>query len=566
MTLDVVRRPRLGAALLGAFLCWGLGAFSVASANDLYVQVGSFSDPANVRIVRGQLERQGFPVAERLVSLEGSSPSIVILVGPYARVDQARYSLNKLKQKGWKGILRRYATSALTPQVADAVGGGALALPPALPGTPAPTSTQSLVVPPRPIEEVPPPAIVAVPEVPAPVVAAVPVEDEPGEQAVDEASPLEARWSGVFSVSNMNFAKDGLYAQQKRNYSSLALAPELYLAWNDGDSSLLLSPFVRAGDHDDERNQADIRELMWLNVYGDWELRAGVGRVFWGVTESMHLVDVINQMDLVEGVDGEDKLGQPMLQVTHISDIGTFGLFAMPYFRERTYPGLEGRLRGPLVVDHALVEYESDDKEKHLDWAVRWAHYIGDVDIGLSHFSGTNREPGLRVGLNGAGAPVLIPRYELMDQTGIDIQALWGDWIWKLEAISRKQMATRYTAAVAGFEYTLVGIFGSYMDLGLLSEYLYDERDAQASTPYADDWMVGARWVFNDVSSTEVLVAYIKDAELDESSYSVELSRRLAAGWTLGIEARGSSGSTLGTPLYPVRDDNYFLVDFSFHF
>ena len=41
----------------------------------------------------------------------------------------------------------------------------------------------------------------------------------------------------------------------------------------------------------------------------DWSLSIGLGKVFWGVTEFNHLVDVINQTDLVEGIDGEAKLG-----------------------------------------------------------------------------------------------------------------------------------------------------------------------------------------------------------------------------------------------------------------
>ncbi len=561
MTLDTLKQPRNGVVLLGILFGLLLMQPRLSLADDLYVQVGSFSDAANVRIVRGQLEREGFPVAERLVPLASGETSIVILVGPYARVDQARYSLNKLRQKGWQGIMRRYAT--VTP-TAGQMAASELSVPPSISVMPTPVpDTVS-----RPDDLAPPP-VLAVPDLPtdkatpstmvSPVIAEADVEVEP-------VSTLDHRWSGVFNLTATTFDQYGLYPKQKKNYTSLALTPELYLSWNDGDSSLLFVPFARVGDHDDERNHADIRELMWLHAAGDWEFRAGVGKVFWGVTESMHLVDVINQMDLVEALDGEDKLGQPMVQLTRISEIGTFSGFVLPYFRERTYPGVEGRLRGPLVVDHDMVEYESDDKEKHVDWAVRWSHYIGDIDIGLSHFSGTNREPTLRLGMNTSGEMVFIPRYEQIDQTGLDLQALMGDWIWKLETISRKQTTQRFYAAVAGFEYTYVGLFDSAMDLGMLVEYLYDERGIAATTPYADDWMAGLRWVFNDVNSTEVLLGVIVDAESDESTYSLELSRRLGAGWTIAVEARGSSGSTVNDPFYPVRKDNYLLLDLSYHF
>lgn len=35
--------------------------------------------------------------------------------------------------------------------------------------------------------------------------------------------------------------------------------------------------------------------MTWLVVEQDWELRLGVRKVFWGVTEGSHLVDIINQ-------------------------------------------------------------------------------------------------------------------------------------------------------------------------------------------------------------------------------------------------------------------------------
>ena len=47
-------------------------------------------------------------------------------------------------------------------------------------------------------------------------------------------------------------------------------------------------------------------------------MRLGLRKVYWGVTESQHLVDVINQTEGVENLDGEDKLGQPMLNLALI--------------------------------------------------------------------------------------------------------------------------------------------------------------------------------------------------------------------------------------------------------
>ena len=63
-----------------------------------------------------------------------------------------------------------------------------------------------------------------------------------------------------------------------------------------------------------------------------------------------------------------------------INDWGTVDLFLLPYFRERTFPGINGRLRSQPRVDSDQALYESSDKEKHLDYAVK---LIGAENVGI---------------------------------------------------------------------------------------------------------------------------------------------------------------------------------------
>ncbi len=376
-----------------------------------------------------------------------------------------------------------------------------------------------------------------------------------------------AQLSGNVGVEGRYYGDDPLYSNQAESTTSLVIQPEFYWQWNDGDNSFTFEPFVRTGDKDDERNHADIRELMWINVAGDWETRVGVGYVFWGVTESQHLVDIINQTDLVESPDGEDKLGQPMVNVTRVTEIGNWDLFILPGFRERTFPGAEGRLRTPLIVDtdqHAI--YESQRQENHIDWAVRWSHYIGDVDIGISHFSGTARDPEFVTGLNSASQPVLIPRYDLIHQTGLAVQTIWDAWLWKLEAISVERRESNHFAMTGGFEYTYVGLFETAMDLGMIAEYLYDDRKENAPTPFEDDVMLGLRWVFNDAQSTEVLLGVIHDLDGTATSTTIEASRRIGNSWKAEFEYRGSSGVEATDPLYLYRRDDYWQASLRWFF
>ena len=101
--------------------------------------------------------------------------------------------------------------------------------------------------------------------------------------------------SGQLNLEHRQFFSDGLQGQDN-GQSSLVLQPELF--WEIGEQSqFTFTPFYRLDSLDDERSHGDIREALYLTYWDDYELRAGIGKVFWGVTESAHLVDVVNQTD-----------------------------------------------------------------------------------------------------------------------------------------------------------------------------------------------------------------------------------------------------------------------------
>lgn len=374
-------------------------------------------------------------------------------------------------------------------------------------------------------------------------------------------------WSGDVAFQTRQFVHDASISSQYKQYGSVALKAEWFHDWNDGKQSITFVPFTRWDQHDEERTHSDIRELSWLNVFDSSELRVGLRKVFWGVSESQHLVDVINQTDLVEGMDGEQKLGQPMINYALINDWGTVDLFILPYFRERTFPGVKGRLRTSLRVDTTNPVYESADKENHIDYAVRWIHNLGDWDLGLSHFNGTSRDPSFVVGLDANSLSVLRPVYNQMQQTGLDVQATKEAWLWKAEVIHRKIKNENYIAATAGFEYTFNRVFGGSSDIGLVMEYLYDDRSTKATTPFEDDLMMGLRWTKNDAKDTSVLVGMIADSNDSSRLYSIEASQRIAESLKLNIEARFFEGITDSTsPLYSVRQDDFIQIELGYYF
>jgi hypothetical protein len=262
----------------------------------------------------------------------------------------------------------------------------------------------------------------------------------------------------------------------------------------------------------------------------------GANTVFWGVTESVHLVDIINQTDAVADIDGEDKLGQPMVNLAMQRDWGFISVYLLPYFRERTFSGAEGRFRTPLPVNTDQAQYESSAGENHVDLALRYSHYIGDIDIGLSVFNGTSREPRLLPNDDGTA---LLPYYDQIDQFGVDLQYTHDAWLWKLEAIVRDGFADTFAAAVGGFEYTLYQVGESAADVGLLFEYQYDGRGELEPIAIADnDLFAGTRLALNDTQDTAVLAGIGYDLDTHETFINIEAERRLGEDYVLELRAR----------------------------
>ena len=372
--------------------------------------------------------------------------------------------------------------------------------------------------------------------------------------------------SGNISLEGRLFTSDPAFEnQQKGGGVSLSVLPEYKHKWDGSDQQFTFTPFYRWDEKDDERTHGDIRQLDFLYSKGDWEYQIGIGKKFWGVTESQHLVDIINQTDGVEGLDGEDKLGQPLFRVSRLTDNGSVDFFVLPYFRERTYAGEIGRFSTSLVVDTDNPSYESSDEEKQIDYALRWSESFDDLDLGFHMFEGTSRDPDLVPGLKN-GVPVLLPHYPLITQFGLDLQHTGEDIIWKLEAIHRKRNGDDYSAAVGGFEYTLPAITDAGAELGLLAEYHRDSRGKVVNAPFQNDLFLGARLALNDEASSELLAGAFFDLDNSSKSFRLEGSRRIGKGLKLNIEGQVFTDVDSKDPFKAFEKDDYIQVELQKYF
>jgi hypothetical protein len=358
------------------------------------------------------------------------------------------------------------------------------------------------------------------------------------------------------------FQNDGLQPVQKQFDAAAIFKLEYVHDFEDRDDRLAFTPFLRAQLQDDERSHFDIRELYWERIGTDWEFKLGVGQEYWGVTEFVHLINVINQVDSLESIDEEEKLGELMMKFTWLPEFGQFDFFILPGFRQREFPGEKGRLRFPFVIDGDDAEYESSREEKYVDFAMRYTQTFDSLDLGVSMFHGTQRDAQIRFSTT---KNKMVPYYAKSTQLGVDAQYAWEDWLFKGEWMSRKIDKQEHNAFTGGVEYTLVRIFNTDMDLGLIGEGSWQNKRDQYSF-FSDEIIFGQRLAFNNELGTEILSGVIYDVHHSSTLLSIEASTRLNNSIRLSVEGRIYQNIDNQDPLKLFEDEDYLNIECTWYF
>ncbi len=428
------------------------------------------------------------------------------------------------------------------------------------------------------------------------------------------------KFSGSVEAELQFFPNEGSLDEQKDVFGSLAIRPEYYWRSENKNHKVKTKLFYRATEPNGSRTHGDVREFNYRFSRGGWYLTAGVDTVFWGVTESAHLVDIINQTDNLDSISGEEKLGQPMIAVGIEKDFGNIDAYVLPYFRTREFPSGPERYQIALgdqtpEIDSDANFYESDDEENNIDFALRWYKSFDQFDLGLSYFNGTSRDP-LPVILNllesfgqdDNGKPTLNVDsigsfYEQKQQLGLEFQYLYDDWIIKLEAAHQVMDSGDYSEAAFGFEYTFSDMSPWGQDVGILIEYLWNDREQVNLLPYTfeanselsdddrqfitdiangsdespsvegyylspmqNDLFIGARFSLNDIAGTEFLAGVIYDLDDDTTSVSFEGSTRIGDSLRLTANVYFFNQVFEDNPFKPIENDDLIELKAEYFF
>lgn len=422
------------------------------------------------------------------------------------------------------------------------------------------------------------------------------------------AAHADIRFSANFEAELRYYPSQGLIKEQKDLFASLAFNPQM--DWQDEQRNHIinLELYGRDSRPKGNRSYADIREAYYLYAGEAWQIQAGISRVFWGVVESNHIVDVVNQSDILASATGTEKLGQPMLSFSLEQAWGNMDFFLLPYFRKREFPdgperfrlglsGIDNTFNIEPVFSDKRVYYQSSRQEKHVDVALRWNHYWGGFDMAVSAFSGTSREPlPILTDLQVGPKAIFSSYYEQLQQLGVELQYVYDGWAFKFESASRWQQSGNYHTVVSGFEYTFSDIAASSADVGLLVEYLWHNRKdisiekpslevldpsftslaapflrnnripSSYLSPFNNDIFLGMRFALNNINGSYFLAGVIVDADDQTTAASFEGSTRLVDNLNLSLNVYVFSNASKESAFYAFRKDDQIELKLQWYF
>lgn len=349
-------------------------------------------------------------------------------------------------------------------------------------------------------------------------------------------------------------------AAREQQEDNVELDPSVFFEWDYADQSTGVSagilPVVTIAADNSAIPDFDMREFYLAKEFEHFQLRVGFNTLFWGVAESRHLVDIVNQRVLVRNLDGEQKLGELIFQYDYYIENGTLSLLYLPYFRPQDYSEPDERLSLPLEV--IRENYVGQSKQDRESFVLRYSGVLDNWDIGSYFFHGLDRNPAFEL----TDEQGFTANYSQLDQVALDVQYTASRWLGKGEGVYREHaLGGTSWAYVIGGEYYFYGIFAGAKDLSLLVE-LHRDTDATARSNqiYRNASFVGTRLAWNDIDDTSFLAGALIDNHGDSWAIKAEYETRLSNQLSLDIEARLFLKQAENHPFYLYRDDDFIEV------
>ncbi len=193
-------------------------------------------------------------------------------------------------------------------------------------------------------------------------------------------------------------------------------------------------------------NRVELDEAYAAVYLGKLELTVGKQRRFWGSTDGVNPVDVLNPRDLTFP-PAADKLAVPMLHANVYADDVRIEFAVVPVFTSSRLPGevwrptLKPQLPPGVTVVDVLAPEENRPEATlgSVQFGARGTLDLGQFDVSATYFHGFRTQPTQSARIEPTGTPGQVQLqpvldYDRMDLLGLDFSGTVGDVVLRGEA------------------------------------------------------------------------------------------------------------------------------------
>lgn len=312
--------------------------------------------------------------------------------------------------------------------------------------------------------------------------------------------------------------------------------------YENGNHYLKFRGFGRTDTEDSTRDWTNIEDAFYSYTWKDFSARAGYITINWTATEAFHPADIINSRQLDGNVEYFPKIGEPMLELKYLLSDGAITFYYMPQYIEPDFPSAKNRLGGGVDLQAPKFrEGNTVSSDEYGDqFAVHFSWSFDQADIGLHFVQHMDRDdPIIELG----GVNTFTPVFFEKRQYGGTFQGVFGSWILKLEGAIRDYLDPApiqtiygidtpedYSTVATGVEYPYELSWGHEITFIAEWQKVYGLATTVATRreAFQNDYLVGARYVFNDIDSKEIFGYFIGDFNRhDEYLVNLRYSQRL---------------------------------------
>ncbi|GLR76780.1 hypothetical protein [Aliivibrio sifiae] len=275
-----------------------------------------------------------------------------------------------------------------------------------------------------------------------------------------------------------------------------------------------------------------IAKINWI---GDsYQIDVGYDLIYWGVTEGINVINIINQRDQIRDYFQKQGLGQSMVAVSYFEDSVTVDGYILPRFEELNYGGTQRPWGLGLPVDASQSTYESSKGKNHTDYAARISGMLDDLEFGFVYFNGTYRQPIYKVD---GEIENLAPHYVLGNTFGLDAQYIMDSNIYKFElGYFKPNSYDSYVSTTFGVERTLGSSWFGEGESTVYAEYYYDSRQDDNTVAFQNDIFLAYKYTTYNVYDLETTIGGIIDTQYGGVIGTLEITGKLTNNIKVSVE------------------------------